>query len=80
MGTAGSLSSYLVLPQLGAVYDGAKIDLAGGAEALAQLAGEALARIEDQAASTSFVTLAVLPAVLLVVFGGIWLRERRSAA
>jgi len=77
MGTAGSLSSYLVLPQLGQVYDGAKIELAGGAEALAQLAGEALARIEDQAASTSFATLAILPAVLLVVFGGIWLRERR---
>ena len=80
MGTAGSLSSYLVLPQLGAVYDGAKLDLAGGAEALAQLAGEALARIEDQAASTSFATLAILPAVLLVVFGGIWLTERRKAA
>jgi len=78
MGTAGSLSSYLVLPKLGEVYDGAKIDLAGGAEALAQLAGEALARIEDQAASASFATLAILPAVLLVVFGGIWLKERRA--
>ena len=79
MGTAGSLSSYLVLPQLGAVYDGAKLDLAGGAEALAQLAGDALARIEDQAASASFATLAILPAVLLVVFGGIWLKERKGA-
>jgi len=78
MGTAGSLSSYLVLPQLGQVYDGAKIDLAGGAEALAQLTGEALACIEDQAASASFATLAILPAVLLVVFGGIWLKERRA--
>ena len=78
MGTAGSLSSYLVLPQLGQVYDGAKIELAGGAEALAQLGGEALARIEDQAASASFATLAILPAVLLVVFGGIWLKERRA--
>ena len=80
MGTAGSLSSYLVLPRLGEVYDGAKLDLAGGAEALAQLAGDALARIEDQAASASFATLAILPAVLLVVFGGIWLRERKDAA
>ena len=80
MGTAGSLSSYLVLPRLGEVYDQAKLDLAGGAQALAQLAGEALARIEDQAASTSFATLAVLPAALLVVFGGIWLWERRVLA
>ncbi len=80
MGTAGSLSSYLVLPKLGEVYDGAKIDLAGGAEALAQLAGEALARIEDQAASASFATLAILPAILLLVFGGVWLKERKGAA
>jgi len=79
MGTAGSLSSYLVLPRLGAVYDGAKIDLAGGAEALAQLAGDALARVEDQAASASFATLAILPAALLLVFGGIWLKERASS-
>ncbi len=80
MGTAGSLSSYLVLPRLGELYDGAKIDLAGGADQLAQLAGEALAAIEDKAASASFSTLAILPAILLIVFGAIWLKERRSAA
>jgi hypothetical protein len=79
MGTAGSLSSYLVLPRLGEIYDGAKIDLAGGAEQLAQLTGEALAAIEDKAASASFSTLAILPAILLVVFGAIWLKERRAA-
>ena len=77
MGTAGSLSGYLVLPRLGEVYDGAKIELAGGAEQLAQLAGETLLKIEDQAASHSFETLSLLPAILLVIFGGIWLRERR---
>ena len=77
MGTAGALSSYLVLPRLGEVYDGAKIELAGGAEQLAQLAGEALLKIEDQAASHSFEILSLLPAILLVVFGGIWLKERR---
>ena len=78
MGTAGALSSYLVLPRLGEVYDAAKIELAGGADQLAQLAGEALLRIEDQAASHSFEILTFLPAVLLVVFGGIWLAERRA--
>jgi len=80
MGTAGALSSYLVLPRLGEVYDGAKLELAGGAEQLAQMTGEALLRIEDQAASHSFAILAVLPAVLLVVFGTVWLAERRKAA
>jgi hypothetical protein len=78
MGTAGALSSYLVLPRLGEIYDGAKIELAGGADQLAQLTGEALLQIEDQAASHSFMTLSILPAVLLVVFGGLWLRERRA--
>ena len=77
MGTAGALSSYLVLPRLGEVYDSAKIELAGGVEQLAQLAGEALLRIEDQAASHSFLILAALPAALLLVFGGVWLKERR---
>lgn len=77
MGTAGSLSGYLVLPRLGEVYDGAKIELAGGAEQLGRLAGEALLKIEDQAASHSFEVLAFLPAILLLVFGGVWLKERR---
>jgi MFS family permease len=77
MGTAGSLSGYLVLPRLGEVYDGAKVELAGGVEQLAQLAGEALLQIEDQAASHSFEILSLLPAILLVVFGGLWLKERR---
>ena len=77
MGTAGSLSSYLVLPRLGEVYDGAKIYLAGGADQLARLTGAVLAAVEDQAASVSFQTLAVLPAILLVLFSALWVSERK---
>jgi MFS family permease len=76
IGSAGALASFFVLPKLGAMYDTAKIELAGGKEALAALAGPALREIEDQAASASFVRLAIFPAILLIVFGAIWLRER----
>lgn len=76
IGSAGALASYLVLPQLGAMFDRAKIEFAGGPEAFAQLTGEARLAVEDAAASLSFQRLAILPLVLLLVFGFIWLRER----
>ncbi|RVT42297.1 MFS transporter [Sphingobium algorifonticola] len=76
LGSAGALSSYIVLPYLGTMYDEAKIEFAGGPEAFARLTGAARLAVEDAAASLSFVRLAVLPAVLLAVFGLIVLRER----
>ena len=76
VGSAGALASFLVLPQLGAMYDQAKIDFAGGPEAFAALTGDARLAVEDAAASLSFERLAILPVILLVVFGFIWLRER----
>ena len=76
VGSAGALSIYFVLPQLGAMFDRAKIEYAGGPEAFAQLTDEARLAVEDAAASLSFQRLALVPLVLLVVFGFIWLRER----
>lgn len=78
VGSAGALSIYFVLPRLGAIYDAAKIDLAGGSEALAGLQGAALAQVESGAAARSFEFVAVLPLILLVVFGVVWLMERRK--
>jgi MFS family permease len=78
VGSAGALSSYFVLPRLGAVYDQAKIELAGGEAALARLAGPALRQIEDAAASLSFARLALVPLILLAVFGAIWLNDLRK--
>ncbi|TRW17322.1 MFS transporter [Glacieibacterium frigidum] len=80
VGSAGALSIYFVLPRLGAIYDAAKIDLAGGADALAGLQGAALAQVESDAAARSFEFVAVLPLILLVVFGVVWLMERRKPA
>ena len=77
VGSAGALASFFVLPRLGAMFDAAKVELAGGPEAFKRLTGEALRQVEDAAASQSFARLALVPVILLFVFGGIWLAERR---
>lgn len=76
MGTAGTLSIQFVLPLMGAVYDTRKVELAGGEAAFNALQGDALNSVLDMAAQTSFRYVAVLPALLLIVFGAIWLYDR----
>jgi hypothetical protein len=77
MGTAGTLSIRFVLPVMGTVYDDKKIEVAGGERAFQMLQpGPELERVLGIAAQTSFRAVAILPAVLLIVFGGIWLYDR----
>jgi MFS family permease len=76
MGTAGTLSTKLVLPYMGAVYDRTKLEVAGGEAAFNSLTGEDLNRVLGIAAQTSFRYVAVLPAILLIVFGAIWFYDR----
>jgi hypothetical protein len=77
MGTAGTLSIQFVLPLMGGVYDREKVEAAGGAAAFAALPpGPELERVLGLAAQASFRYVAVLPAILLVVFGAIWLYDR----
>jgi len=77
MGTAGTLSIRFVLPMMGAIYDNKKIEVAGGEAAFNALPqGSELERALGIAAQTSFRVVAVLPAVLLIVFGAIWLYDR----
>ena len=76
VGSAGALASFFVLPVLGGMFDQAKVEFAGGPEAFEALTGAARLAVEDAAASVSFQKLAILPVVLLFVFGFIWLRER----
>jgi fucose permease len=77
MGTAGTLSIQFVLPFMGAVFDARKLEAAGGEAAFRALApGPELDRVLGIAAQASFRTVAILPAVLLVVFAGIWLYDR----
>jgi MFS family permease len=76
IGFAGCCSIYFVLPQMGAIFDHKKVQAAGGEEAFKQLTGGALNDVLVQASTASFRIVAILPAVLLLVFGGIWLSDR----
>jgi MFS family permease len=77
MGTAGTLSTQLVLPLMGSIYDTKKLEAAGGAAAFRALRpGPELDRVLGLAATTSFRDVAVFPAILLLVFGAIWLHDR----
>lgn len=78
IGTAGSLSTYFVLPQMGQIFDRAKIDAAGGEAAFAALSGDALTTVLAQASTESFRVVAIMPAILLAVFGLVWLKDRRK--
>lgn len=78
VGFAGALAIYFVLPKLGQIYDQAKLDKAGGADAFAALAkgSPQLHEVLVHAAEVSFKTVAVIPVVLFFVFGAVWLLER----
>jgi MFS family permease len=76
MGAAGMLSINFVLPELGRIFDVKKIEYAGGEAQFAALTGAAKEAILGQAAQASFRAVSVLPLVLLVVFGAIFLYER----
>jgi MFS family permease len=76
MGVAGALAIQFVLPALGGIFDDTKLSAAGGKEAFEALSGPALEAVLREAAMVSFRSLAALPAVLIVVFGAIWLWDR----
>ena len=76
MGTAGNLSIKFVLPWMGSIFDKTKIQAAGGEEAFKALTGEKLNEVQSLAAQASFRVVAILPAILLVVFGAIWLYDK----
>jgi len=68
-----------VLQIMGTIYDRKKIEVAGGEAAFNALQpGAALENILGQAAQASFRAVAILPAVLLIVFGAIWLYDRAA--
>jgi hypothetical protein len=79
MGFAGAMAIQFVLPLLGRVFDQEKLRLAGGEDAFAALSGPALDAVLQGAAQTSFQFNAILPALLIAVFGAIWFWDRRHA-
>lgn len=78
VGFAGAMAIWFVLPRLGAIYDQAKLEAAGGEEAFAALqTGPELSGVLAHAAETSFQTVAIIPVILFVIFGAVWLVERK---
>ena len=79
IGFAGALAIYFVLPELGKVYDQAKLAKAGGETAFAALrqGSPELQQVLAYAAEQSFQTIAIIPAVLFFIFGAVWLAERK---
>jgi len=76
MGTAGTLSIKFVLPWMGSIFDKTKIKVAGGEAQFQALSGDKLNEVLGVAAQQSFRVVAILPAILLIVFGAVWLYDR----
>ena len=78
VGFAGAMAIQLVLPRLGAIYDKAKLERAGGEAAFAALQpGPVLNDVLAYAATRSFQIVALIPVVLFVIFGVVRIVERK---
>lgn len=77
MGFAGGMAIQFVLPRMGAIFDNAKAEFAGGADKLATLPPEVMQDAVRYASVESFQAVSYLPLFLLPVFGLIWLSDRR---
>lgn len=80
VGFAGAMAIYFVLPEIGKIYDRAKLEEAGGDAAFAALRpGPELQHVLAYAAEQSFQVIAIVPVVLFFIFGAVRLVERRAA-
>jgi MFS family permease len=75
---SGALAIYLVLPEIGKIYDTAKIAKAGGEEAFKALQAGSAGMHEAlvHAAEVSVKAISIIPVVLFFVFGAVWFYER----
>jgi hypothetical protein len=80
MGFAGGMAIQFVLPQMGAIFDSAKAQAAGGADKLATLSPDAMAEVIRYASVESFQSVAIAPLLLLPIFGAIWFYDRNRVA
>lgn len=81
MGFAGGLSIYFVLPRMGAIFDAAKLEYAGGKDKLAAMAegSPELNEVLRHASIESFQSVAIVPVALLIAFALIALIDRASS-
>lgn len=79
-GFAGGMAIQFVLPQMGAIFDAAKIEAAGGVDALMALTGAELDAVIRYASVESFQSVALLPLICLPVFVIMhWWDKRKGA-
>jgi MFS family permease len=78
MGFAAGMANQIFLPIMGGIFDSARIEAAGGVERLEGLEGPALAGVLRAASVASFEAVAVIPLILLPIFGAIWWNDRRT--
>jgi MFS family permease len=78
MGFAGGMAIQFVLPRMGAIFDAAKAEAAGGLENFALLSPLAQQEAVRYASVESFQSVAIVPLLLLPVFGAIWLYDARN--
>jgi MFS family permease len=80
MGFAAGVANQTFLPIMGRIFDEARVAAAGGLDELSRLTGAELAEITRLASIESFRAVAVIPLLLLPVFGLIWWNDRRKRA
>jgi hypothetical protein len=80
MGFAAGMANQFFLPVMGSIFDAARIEAAGGLAQLQSLGGVELAAVTRIASAESFQVIALIPLLLLPVFGLIWLNDRRRKA
>jgi MFS family permease len=80
MGFFAGLANNTFLPIMGRVFDEARVAATGGADQLARLSDAEMASVTRLASIESFQAVAVIPLVLLPIFGLIWWNDRRSVA
>ncbi|VUD56308.1 hypothetical protein TDB9533_01961 [Thalassocella blandensis] len=78
MGFAGGMAIQFTLPMMGQIFDQAKINAAGGVEKLALLQGSELEAVLRLASIESFSSVAIVPVLLIPVFGLIWLFDKKN--
>ena len=78
MGFAGGMSIQFVLPQMGAIFDSARAQAAGGADKLASLSPQAMEEVVRYASVESFQSVAIIPLLLLPVFALVWWTDHRK--
>lgn len=78
MGFAAGMAIQFVLPVIGGIFDSVKLEAAGGEAALAVMTGEELKAVMRAASVTSFRAVAIVPVLLLPIFGIIWWLDKRK--